>query len=128
MRKTIAVTFALAVLTGAVASAAQNSRGELISACQKEAQSGYALAMKMEPSLKNSIVAHRKNLSTACAAFATGKSNSTAMLSNCLHQTSAGPVHIQRGRIFDRPHVARVRELCRALGDAASGGVNPPVP
>ena len=120
MRRIISVTLAAGVLATSVAWAANSSREELVAACQKEARSSYSLAWKMEPSLRDSIETHRKRMSDACAAFVSGSTSSTAALSQCLHETSAGPVHIQRARNMDREHIAKQRELCRSLGDAAA--------
>lgn len=128
MRKVPVAAFAFAVLTGAVASAAQNSREDLVTACQKETNSGYALAYRMEPSLKDTVVSHRKKLSAECAAFVTGQANSTAALSNCLHRASMGPVQIQRDHTSDRAHVARVRAICRPPGDRTKAGAKLPAP
>jgi hypothetical protein len=116
MRKLIAASLAAGLIATSAASATQNSRADVIAACQKEAATGYALAWKMEPSLRSTIDSHRKKMSNACAAFASGTISTTAALSQCLHETSAGPVHIQSGRDRDREHIARQRDLCRELG------------
>ncbi|MEQ1755390.1 MAG: hypothetical protein ABL973_14810 [Micropepsaceae bacterium] len=118
MRRVISATLAAGVLATSVAWATNSSREDLVTACQREAQSSYALAWKMEPSLRGSIETHRRKMSAACAAFVTGGTNTTAVLSQCLHETSAGPVHIQRARNMDRQHIARQRALCRSLGEA----------
>jgi hypothetical protein len=120
--------FALTIITGlaltGLASAAQPSTNDKVSACQKEAKAGYALAWRNEPSLRPSIEGHRKRMSAACAAFVTGKANSTAALSQCLRETSSGPAHVQRARNQDHAHIARQRDLCREL--AGTGRSNPP--
>lgn len=119
MRRIISVTLAAGFLATSVAWAANGSRDELVTACQKEAKSSYALAWKMEPSLRDSIETHRKKMSAACAAFVTGGTASTAALSQCLHESSAGPVHVQRARNMDREHIAKQRDLCHSLGEAS---------
>jgi hypothetical protein len=116
MRKLIAASLAAGLIATSAASATQNSRADVISACQKEANAGYSQAWKMEPSLRSTIESHRKKMSEACAAFASGTLTTTVALSQCLHETSAGPVHIQGGRDRDREHIARQRQLCRELG------------
>ena len=120
MRRIISVTLAAGVLATSVAWAANSSRDDLVAACQKEARTSYALAWKMEPSLRNSIETHRKKMSAACAAFVTCGTTSTAALSQCLHETSAGPVHVQRARNMDHEHIAKQRDLCRSLSDATA--------
>ena len=116
MHKLIAATLAAGLISASTASATQQSRDDVIAACQKEAKTGYALAWQMEPSLRTTIDSHRKKMSEACAAFASGSITTTAALSQCLHETSAGPVHIQRDRDRDENHIARQRQLCRDLG------------
>jgi len=120
--------FALTIVTGlaltGLASAAQPSKNDKVSTCQKEAKAGYALAWRMEPSLRPSIEEHRKRMSAACAAFVAGKSTSTAALSQCLRETSSGPAHVQRARNQDHAHIARQRDLCKAL--SGTGHANPP--
>jgi hypothetical protein len=120
--------FALTIFTGlaltGLASAAQPSTNDKVSACQKEAKAGYALAWRNEPTLRPSIEGHRKRMSAACAAFVAGKATSTAALSQCLRETSSGPAHVQRARNQDHAHIARQRDLCRDL--AGTGRTNPP--
>jgi len=119
--------FALTIITGfaltGLANATQSAPGDKVSACQKEAKAGYALAWRMEPSLRPSIDGHRKRMSDACAAFVSGKSSTTAALSQCLRETSSGPAHAQRARNQDHAHIARQRDLCREL--AGTGRKNP---
>ncbi len=121
--------FALTIVTGlaltGLANAAQTAPKDKVSACQNEARAGYALAWRMEPSLRPSIEEHRKRMSDACAAFVAGKASSTAALSRCLRETSSGPAHVQRARNQDHAHIARQRELCRDL--AGTGRANPPL-
>jgi|JI10StandDraft_1071094.scaffolds.fasta_scaffold16527_6 hypothetical protein len=120
--------FALTIVTGlaltGLANATQSAPNDKVSACQNEARAGYALAWRMEPSLRPSIKEHRKRMSDACAAFVAGKSSSTAALSQCLRETSSGPAHVQRARNQDHAHIARQRDLCRDL--AGTGRANPP--
>jgi hypothetical protein len=120
--------FALTIFTGlaltGLANAAQPSTNDKVSACQKEANVGYALAWRMEPSLRPSIEEHRKRMSDACAAFVAGKATSTAALLQCLRETSSGPAHAQRARNQDHAHIARQRDLCRKL--SGTGRSNPP--
>lgn len=116
MRRLFAASVVSALIAASTAAATQATRDDVIAACQKEAKAGYALAWKMEPSLRTTIDTHRRKMSEACAAFASGKVTTTAALSQCLHETSAGPVHIQRARDRDREHIARQRDLCRELG------------
>jgi hypothetical protein len=120
--------FALTIFTGlaltGLANAAQPSTNDKVSACQKEAKAGYALAWRMEPSLRPSIESHRKRMSEACAAFVAGKASSTSALSQCLRETSNGPAHVQRARNQDHGHIARQRDLCRDL--AGTGRAHPP--
>ena len=125
MRRVVGALFLTGLLVTSNAMATQTSRDDLVSACQKEAKSGNALAWKMEPSLRNVIEDHRKKMSAACMAFVTGTNSSTAALSQCLHETSAGTLHIQRDRNMDRPHLARQRDLCRALGAQTKQGPAP---
>ena len=117
MHRLIATSLAAVLISVSTASATQTPRADVIAACQKEATSGYALAWKMEPSLRTTIDSHRKKMSEACAAFASGKVTTTQALSQCLHETSAGPVHIQRDRARDEAHIARQRLLCKELGN-----------
>lgn len=118
MRKILAASFVAGLIATTAAYATQNSRDDLIAACRKEAETGYSLARKTEPSLRAMIDQHRQRMSAACVAFASGNLSTTAALSQCLHETSAGPLHIQRDRAMDRKSVARQRDLCRALGAA----------
>ena len=126
MRKYVALTIVTGLMSVATASATQTSTSDLVAACQNEAKAAYSLAWRMEPTLRPSIDAHRKRQSAACAAFATGKTNTTAALSQCLRESSAGPVHVQRARHMDHAHMARQRELCRALGGDVKPSANPP--
>jgi hypothetical protein len=115
--------FALTIFTGlaltGLANAAQPSTNDKVSACQKEAKVGYALAWRNEPSLRPSIEGHRKRMSAACAAFVAGKTSLTAALSQCLRESSSGPAHVQRARNQDHAHIARQRDLCRELVSTA---------
>lgn len=114
MRKTVLLAFATGFALTLAGSPAQAASKASVATCQKEANGGYALALRMEPSLRASIESHRKQLSAACAAFASGKSGAAA-LSQCLRATSSGPAHIQRARYQDHGHIARQREICRDL-------------
>lgn len=87
---------------------------EKVEACTTEARSGYARALQLEPSLAPSILTHRKRMSDACLAFLAGNTSSTAALTRCLREASAGPVHVQRARNRDTAHVARQKVACRA--------------
>lgn len=118
MRKLLAATFLVGLAATTVASATQSPRAELVASCQKEALSGHAMALRMEPSLRNTIESHRKKMSAVCAIFASGNANTTGALSQCLHEASAGLLHTQRGRNMDRAHASRQRELCQALGQS----------
>lgn len=120
MHKVVALTVFAGLALAGVASAAQAVTPEKVAACQKEAKAGYALAWRMEPSLRPSIESHRKRMSEACAAFASGKSDSIGALTRCLTETSSGPVHVQRARNQDLAHIERQRDLCRDLGGAGS--------
>lgn len=114
--------FALTIVTGlaltGMANATQSAPNDKVAACQNEARAGYALAWRMEPSLRPSIEEHRKRMSEACAAFVAGKSTSKAALAQCLRETSSGPAHAQRARNQDHAHIARQRNLCRDLAGA----------
>lgn len=111
---------AIALLTGfgllASASSTLAVSPESVQACTSEAQSAYGRALRMEPSLRPVILSHRKRMSEACTAFIAGKTTSTAALTRCLREASMGPIHVQRARNLDAPHVARQNEACRALG------------
>lgn len=116
MGKMAGALLAAGLVLGGEAMATQASREDLVAACQREAARGHALAWRMEPSLRNGIEGQRKQMSAACAAFLAGGRGTTALLSQCLHEASQGPLHIQRGRNMDRAHVERQKDLCRALG------------
>lgn len=124
MRKVFALTIMTGLALTGLANATQSTPNEKVAACQKEAKAGYALAWRMEPSLRHSIEGHRKRMSDACAAFVTGKAGATSALSQCLRESSSGPAHVQRARNQDHAHIARQRDLCRDL--AGTGRVNPP--
>ncbi len=125
MRKVITLTVFAGLALAGVAGAAQTAPADKVAACQKEAKAGYALAWRMEPSLRPSIESHRKRMSEACAAFASGKSDSIGVLTRCLRETSSGPAHVQRARNQDHAHIERQRELCRELGGARAGAQQP---
>lgn len=124
MRKVFALTIITGLALTGLANATQSSPNDKVSACQKEARAGYALAWRMEPTLRPAIDGHRKRMTAACAAFVAGKASSTSALAQCLRETSSGPVHVQRARNQDHEHIARQRDLCRDL--AGTGRVNPP--
>ena len=124
MRKVFALTIITGLALTGLANATQSTPNDKVAACQKEAKAGYALAWRMEPSLRHSIEGHRKRMSDACAAFVTGKTGATSALSQCLRESSSGPAHVQRARNQDHAHIARQRDLCRDL--AGTGRVNPP--
>ncbi|MFN8949387.1 MAG: hypothetical protein ACK6DM_04710 [Alphaproteobacteria bacterium] len=90
---------------------------EKVEACTTEARSGYARALRQEPSLAPAILTHRKRMSDACLAFLSGKTDATSALTRCLREASAGPVHVQRARNRDTAHVARQKVACRAASD-----------
>lgn len=125
MLKVIVVTVFTGLALAGVAGAAQTVPSDKVAACQKEANAGYALAWRMEPTLRPSIESHRKRMSEACAAFASGKSDSIGVLTRCLTETSSGPAHVQRARNLDHAHIERQRDLCRDLGGAGTGAQQP---
>lgn len=125
MRKMVGALLAVGLLLGADAMAAQTSKEDMVTACQKEAARGQALAWRMEPSLRNIIEGQRRHMDKACAAFLAGGTGTTTALSQCLHAASHGQMHIQRDRNQDRAHVERQKWLCRTLGRATAHGINP---
>lgn len=127
MRRFIALTVVTGLALLGAASAAQTTPSDKVSACQQEAKAGYALAWRMEPSLRPSIESHRKRMTEACAAFVTGKTGSTAALSRCLRESSAGPAHVQRARHQAHSHIERQRDLCRELAGSGQRPINPTV-
>ncbi|MDZ4739155.1 MAG: hypothetical protein SGJ03_04545 [Alphaproteobacteria bacterium] len=116
MRKVVRALLAAGLVLGADAMAAQTSSADLVTACQREAARGQALAWRMEPSLRGIIEGQRRHMSEACAAFLLGGHGSTQALSHCLHAASHGQMHIQRDRNQDRAHVERQKDHCLALG------------
>ena len=125
MRKMVGALLAAGLVLGADAMAAQTSNADLVTACQREAARGQALAWRMEPSLRNIIEGQRLHMSEACAAFLVGGHGSTQALSQCLHEASHGQMHIQRDRNQDRAHVERQKEVCRALAGEGPHGRHP---
>jgi hypothetical protein len=120
MNKIAIGLLAAGLLMSAEGIAAQTSPESLVTACKQEAKRSHELAMRMEPSLRNVIEGHRASMSAACSAFIGGTKSTTAALSQCLHEASMGPRHIQRDRNVDRAHVERQESLCRALVEATA--------
>ena len=122
MMKAVVFAVAAIIATTIGARAAQQASGESLgAACVREAQTSHAKAWRLEPSLRPTIEGQRARMAAACTSLASARGSVVAdALAACLSEAGQGPRHIQRGRDMDRAHIARQREICRALAAQAN--------
>lgn len=117
MPRFIALTFLVLALSNAPAVAASDSaRGVLVDACLAKAQSRYATAYRLEPSLRATITNQRQRMTAVCEKWRTASSEqSAALLAECISLAGEGPRHIQRGRNRDLAEISAQRKVCSLL-------------
>jgi len=90
-----------------------------VTACVREAESGWQSARRLEPSLRFMIDQQRMRMASSCRSLASAPADA-GRLSDCLIEAARGPRHIQQGRNMDRAHISRQKALCEAAARNAS--------